>query len=381
MHPRWPLVAIAAALALVTAPAAFGATDDPPASAGWHGREIRDPLPRSVSELLARFPRGWSAGAAGRGTGYASRNGSLRVREVQRRLWRRGYRPGPVDGRFGPRTRAAVIWFQTKHGLPRTGRVDARSVATLREARRPSGAPAATVAPSPPGVTDATGAFAGTPTARPEPSDSTWLVGLAVVLTFGLAAIAAWLRSELQGRPAQPAEVRERPRAGNWDERPAQLTAAAPALARGPASIVGYVAIASGEDRDLDIDAQRIGAWCEGRGWHLTRIVHDTRSGSGRLTSRPGLAWALDQIAGGRAAGIVLARLGDLTHSAAELAQLLQWIDKAEAFVIALDQEPDTLAAGGDLSRRGLLEVGNWERGGIVGRELGPAPTTRENQG
>ena len=55
------------------------------------------------------------------------------MREVQRRLVRRGYRPGPVDGRFGARTRAAVIWFQTKHGLPRTGRVDARSVATLRQ--------------------------------------------------------------------------------------------------------------------------------------------------------------------------------------------------------------------------------------------------------
>src|SRR6185436_17585324 len=116
MDRRWPLAALAVALALLAAPAAFGASSDPPASAGWHGREIRDPLPQRVGDAVARFPRGWSAGNVGRGSGFASLNGSRRVREVQRRLHRRGYRPGAVDGRFGPRTRAAVMWFQTKHG-------------------------------------------------------------------------------------------------------------------------------------------------------------------------------------------------------------------------------------------------------------------------
>src|SRR6478752_557267 len=113
MHRRWPLVALAAALTLITVPAAFGASSDPPAVAGWHGREIRDPLPQRVRDSLARFPHGWSAGGVGRGSGY---------------------RPGRVDGRFGARARAAVLWFQTKHALPRTGRVDARSIATLRQA-------------------------------------------------------------------------------------------------------------------------------------------------------------------------------------------------------------------------------------------------------
>ena len=72
MDRRWPLAALAAALTLMTAPAAFAAGSDPPASAGWHGREIRDPLPRATSDAVARFPRGWSAGGVARGTGYAS---------------------------------------------------------------------------------------------------------------------------------------------------------------------------------------------------------------------------------------------------------------------------------------------------------------------
>ena len=67
MYRRWPLAALAAALTLMTAPAAFGAGSDPPAAAGWHGREIRDPLPQRVRDAVARFPRGWSAGGVGLG--------------------------------------------------------------------------------------------------------------------------------------------------------------------------------------------------------------------------------------------------------------------------------------------------------------------------
>ena len=136
MQWRWPLAALAVALSLTMLQPAVAVADDPPAAAGWHGREIRDPLPPRAVDATTRFPRGWSAGGVARGSGYTRPNGSRRVREVQRRLVRRGYRPGPVDGRFGPRTRAAVIWFQTKHGLARTGRIDAAGIATLRERAR-----------------------------------------------------------------------------------------------------------------------------------------------------------------------------------------------------------------------------------------------------
>ena len=58
--------------------------------------------------------------------------GSRRVRDLQRRLTKLGYRPGPVDGRFGPRTEAAARWFQYKHGLPTTGRVNRVTLEVLR---------------------------------------------------------------------------------------------------------------------------------------------------------------------------------------------------------------------------------------------------------
>ena len=372
MYRRWPLAALAVALALMTAPTAFGASNDPPRSAGWHGREIRDPLPQRIRDA-AQFPRGWSAGSVGRGSGFASANGSRRVREVQRRLVRRGYRPGPVDGRFGARTRAAVIWFQTKHGLPRTGRVDARSVATLRETRNVRRTPATADAPTPPSAAQQeAGALA---TAPPATSERTGLALLAILIAIGLAAILAWLRAEL--RAARPA-----------DEHHAQLTAVTPPPPNGLVGVIGYVAVARGADRRLDTAAQTIGSWCEGRGWQLTQVVHDVEPASGRIADRPGLGHALDRIAAGRVAGLVVARLGDLTESVTELAELLQWLNQADAFVIALDYELDSSTHAGDLASGALMALGDWERGrdtdrtrpGLTATRPPGAPLTRAHR-
>ena len=48
------------------------------------------------------------------GTGY--QQPSQQVRVLQRRLSRLGFRPGPIDGRYGPRTTLAVEHFQTPGG-------------------------------------------------------------------------------------------------------------------------------------------------------------------------------------------------------------------------------------------------------------------------
>jgi peptidoglycan hydrolase-like protein with peptidoglycan-binding domain len=48
--------------------------------------------------------------------------GSNLVRNVQGELIELGYRPGPVDGVVGPRTRAAIRAFESAEGLPASGR-------------------------------------------------------------------------------------------------------------------------------------------------------------------------------------------------------------------------------------------------------------------
>jgi peptidoglycan hydrolase-like protein with peptidoglycan-binding domain len=67
----------------------------------------------------------------GPGSGYKSARGSLPVRVIQSRLARTGYAPGPIDGRFGPMTRRAVVAFQTVRGLPADGVVGPLTLAAL----------------------------------------------------------------------------------------------------------------------------------------------------------------------------------------------------------------------------------------------------------
>ena len=62
-----------------------------------------------------------SAGLLGRGAGYGTEHGSAAVRGLQLRLRRLDFRPGPIDGRFGPLTQGAVERFQVARGLPGDG--------------------------------------------------------------------------------------------------------------------------------------------------------------------------------------------------------------------------------------------------------------------
>jgi peptidoglycan hydrolase-like protein with peptidoglycan-binding domain len=136
------VISIISALGLILGLPTTSSAAQPLASAGWHGRAVELPRSSAPTVTQASFPRGWSAGAVRLGTGFRHAGGSERVREVQKRLWQLGYQPGPVDGLFGPRTQAAVQWFQIKHGFRPNGVVDLRTLSHLRE--RTGATPAAT---------------------------------------------------------------------------------------------------------------------------------------------------------------------------------------------------------------------------------------------
>src|SRR5687767_11222803 len=172
--------------------------------------------PENRSDELA------SAGLLERGAGYGTEAGSKAVRDLQRRLRRLGDRPGPIDGLYGPMTKAAVERFQRSHGLaidgvvgPQTkGRLLAQRAEQL-SARKPS--PTQTGKPerkSPARDQRAESASrqqpvqpsAGAALGRVDPGSSSGLPPLLVAL--GAALVVAALLVSLRGRRRQAIEAR-----------------------------------------------------------------------------------------------------------------------------------------------------------------------------
>ena len=70
------------------------------------------------------------------------------VRGAQQALRDMGFDPGPIDGRMGPRTAAAVREFQSKENIIASGQLDAETRGRLMTSRTDSSAPAASPATS-----------------------------------------------------------------------------------------------------------------------------------------------------------------------------------------------------------------------------------------
>jgi peptidoglycan hydrolase-like protein with peptidoglycan-binding domain len=97
-----------------------------------------------------------SGGMLAWGDGYGGVHGSQAVRALQIRLRAGGFRPGPIDGLFGPLTQGAVRRFQRRHDLkvdgivgPQTRKPLLAQPADARRDRRDASRPAA-AKPTPP---------------------------------------------------------------------------------------------------------------------------------------------------------------------------------------------------------------------------------------
>lgn len=98
--------------------------------------------------------------------------GGGNVRAAQQALKDKGHDPGPVDGKMGPKTQAALKDFQKAQGLKETGRLDNETMAKLE--MKTGAADSATPSASP--KTDSTTSSTGSqPSASPStgPTDPT----------------------------------------------------------------------------------------------------------------------------------------------------------------------------------------------------------------
>jgi peptidoglycan hydrolase-like protein with peptidoglycan-binding domain len=308
-------------------------------AAGWHGRPIRNPHRQTGAPTLNSVER---ARPLQLGAGYRRAEGSQRIRRVQRDLHRLGYRPGPVDGLFGSRTKASVQWFQMKVGLPPRGSVDAATLGHLR-ALASSDEPTQAhrkraTAPSQPSLATRT-RRAVTLRDADEGSDGISAELILLGAAFGVAALALMTLTKSWPRRAQPVPAADpmpstHPHAGAGDRKspaPAPQTNGRQRSQR----VVGY---ASAQDpAELERQAASIEQACRERGWTLACVIRENGSPSGNGRKRPGLGHAAKQVRAGLAARIVVASLDDLGHSEDEFRAQLVSAAADDVELVALD--------------------------------------------
>lgn len=314
------------------------------------------------------------SGGLRRGAGYETPNGSGRVRALQSRLRDRGLEPGPVDGRYGPSTEAAVARLQHAANLEASGAVDSRTRRILArgQGRRGDNRPVrakldAFPWPLPPSL-------AVTPLAAPAVGAGQGVdVPLAILIAAG-ALMAGALAGGLIARKRERDSAR---RPGTAESRQGQqLLPASKDLPEGfdgatvtaapgdRVRAVGYVSVpkTNGEDADsLERQAAALERFCARRGWELLHVVRDVENGHPKGLERPGLLYALERLAEGEASCLVVSELERLSRSAADLGRIIEWIEDRDGRLVAIDLRLDTGSAQGRLTARTLVAVGEWE--------------------
>jgi peptidoglycan hydrolase-like protein with peptidoglycan-binding domain/DNA invertase Pin-like site-specific DNA recombinase len=145
-----------------------------------------------------------ASGRLTRGAGYAQPAGSARVKRLQRELRHKGLRPGPIDGRFGPRTEAALVRLQRRQGLPANGFVDARTRRALAAAPQRQGARRADHRTRPSRLPRPTAvALAGMDS---EDDQTGWLV-LTALMALTLGAAAGLLAGRMRPGPSHASGI------------------------------------------------------------------------------------------------------------------------------------------------------------------------------
>jgi DNA invertase Pin-like site-specific DNA recombinase len=151
---------------------------------------------------------------------------------------------------------------------------------------------------------------------------------------------------------------------------------------QGEAAVVGYASgLETGEQarHELQRQAEAIAEECDRRGLHLLELVNEREPANGKALSRPGLAYALERISSGAAAGLVVAELSRITRSAAELGKLIEWLARSEARLVAAAQAFDTDEADGRLAADVLVEVSRWESARLSERTRNGLEAARRN--
>lgn len=134
--------------------------------------------------------------------------------------------------------------------------------------------------------------------------------------------------------------------------------------------LLGYARVSTDEQASygygLHAQTTKLEDYARSRAVELELYRDEGRSG--KDLERPPLMAALEEIAEGRASGLVVAKLDRLTRSVADLGTLLDWFQLAGASLIALDVDLDSGTPTGKMLAQIMVVIAEWERGMIAQR-------------
>lgn len=130
---------------------------------------------------------------------------------------------------------------------------------------------------------------------------------------------------------------------------------------------LGYIRVSTEEQSargaSLDVQTEKIQAYCKMHDLELTEIVNDG-GWSARTLKRPGMRRILHDLTRSKRGWnlLIVHKLDRLTRSVKDLGRLIELFDKAGAALASISEHIDATTAGGRLVLNVLGSVSQWER-------------------
>jgi DNA invertase Pin-like site-specific DNA recombinase len=129
---------------------------------------------------------------------------------------------------------------------------------------------------------------------------------------------------------------------------------------------LGYASVPADDDPEnvarLERQKRSIERTCERLGLELVEVVREREPKAGNALERAGVSYLIERLAAGDASCLVVSGLERLSRSVSELGTLVQWLERSDVRLVAVDLDLDTLSPGGRAAARALASVGGWER-------------------
>jgi DNA invertase Pin-like site-specific DNA recombinase len=132
---------------------------------------------------------------------------------------------------------------------------------------------------------------------------------------------------------------------------------------------LGYASVPpDGGRRQLAAQQRAITQGVRRLGLDLVELVRDREPETGKALDRAGLSYLIERLAAGDATCVIVSGLERLSRSVAELGTIVEWLERNEVRLVAVDLGLDTASASGRSTARALASVAGWERERLVDR-------------